>query len=151
MSTGSAAHIHAHAVCCQLLSASTSQHSWLICNTMAHLSPPSPYYLHRNKVWGSVGEEGGLLNIFFNKHLDRFSKLFLSFSVYLYSSLSWCRTEESSVFFSHVRLLPRGWVHVTTVTDIKVIIIARELLLVKGGRRDFLRSRSGIGGQGVNS
>lgn len=58
---------------------------------------------------------------------------------------------ELSMFFSLMRLLPWGWVLVTTVTDIKVIIIARELILVKGGERDFSRGRSGIGGQGVNS
>lgn len=47
--------------------------------------------------------------------------------------------------------------HVTTVTDIKVIVIARQALLVKveraGTRGGVFRGRSGIGEQakGVNS
>lgn len=58
------------------------------------------------------------------------------------------------MFSSLMELLPGGWVHVTTETDIKVIVIARQLLLVKGGERGVSRGgRSGIGrrGQGVNS
>lgn len=41
------------------------------------LLPPQKQSLRGS--WG----RGGCLNIFFNKHLDLFSKLFLSFSVYL--------------------------------------------------------------------
>lgn len=77
-------------------------------------------------------------------------KLFLSFfpRLSLPFPLLMLYQRESSMFSSLMELLPGGWVHVTTETDIKVIVIARQLLLVKGGERGVFRGAGqALGGE----
>lgn len=140
---------------------STSQHSSLICTTMAHLSPPTRYYLHENTavVWG--GEQRSGCTEHTREHLNLwFNSSCLCASLHLSSASSLVIYFHQEVVFKQQQrwfVFAAGGLRVTTVTDIEVIVIARPASLVKVGRvrmRGFFRGQRQVrdwnsAGQGV--
>lgn len=116
----------------QLPPVSTFQHSLLICSIMAHLSSPILYYFQRNTVvvWGG-SREGGTLNIFMNKQLIHpLIQLSLSLCILcILNSPSLDSYPQGAGYFFFIQVefvYALGGLYVSTVTDIEVIVIARQ-------------------------